>query len=110
LILIFITVSCEFTRPSKVLLLSLILALALNFVSIRRAYGADFTLSHQESIREKDRILMKIGADYYSAGRKGPVILGFSDVAYANFPVKVVLAAGQRDMRSESTFFILDDH
>lgn len=107
IVLIFVAVSCEFNKFSKAMLFALSFALALNFASILRSNIKDFVSSPRETLRAKDKDLIKMSRLYYESHLEGPVILNYSDVAYADFPVKVIAPEGRIDSRSDSEFFVL---
>lgn len=105
LVLIFIVVSAEIGKPTNVFLFSLLLALALNFISIFRAHYRDILRLPEQVLRDKDRKLLVMGEEYYAQKRQDMAVLDNFDVAYADFPVKVAYS----DKVRESDYWVLKD-
>ena len=75
--------------PSKILLGAVVIALALNTLSVVRAHKMDWGKAPLEVLRSKDRGLMEVNRQYIELGRKGMINLEFHDVAFAQFPARV---------------------
>jgi len=91
LILMIITVAAAIEQPSKVFVFCLTLSLLLCAISFSRAYYRDFGISRYGILREQDKQIIKMNKAYREDKRNDVVVLERYDVAYANFPVKVVL-------------------
>jgi len=106
LILIFISVSTAINKPTKVFLFTLLLALGLNFISLFRAHYSYFHLPTTHILRQKDRGLIELNQKYYRSQRNDTVVLDYYDIAYADFPVKVVLSESSP---GDSEYWLLRD-
>lgn len=88
-LLIFLTTAVYFKKPSKVLMTVILLALALNAVSIFRAHRADWGRPWQALVLPEDRKIMDFNEQYIREGRKDAVHLENYALAYARFPAVV---------------------
>lgn len=100
LIIIFITVIVQLKFFSRILLTAILIALFFNAIAIFRAYYKDFKLRRENVLREEDKLLLKLNDEYY-AGKDNEAIITLNrfDVAYADFPVKVVPSGNGDDAR-----------
>lgn len=89
LLLIFLTTLVCQTKPSRILMLCLSLALLMNAVSIYRANKPDMGVSAYSRLRDKDKKLLALNDWYKDHPQTQPVDVGFEDVAFAQFPVVV---------------------
>ncbi len=90
LVLIFIFTTVRFVRVSKIFISCLIVALALELVSMWGAHKRDFLQPSYEVLRKEDKRLLEINRIYIQYCKKGYVYWPKHDVAYAQFPVKVI--------------------
>lgn len=81
------------SRPqpiTKIFQFAVLLALALNCLSVFRAHQKSFFAGSVESVlRKKDKRLIAMGQSYAKEGTSGFVDVDYWDVAYARFPVIV---------------------
>lgn len=102
LVLIFISVSSVMDKPSRILISVILCALLFNFISVFRANYYDFGLPLERVLREKDRNLISMNKEYLQKGYSHSVVLNYSDIAYAQFPVEVKI--GDNDRRLPFVF------
>jgi len=89
-LLMVILVVAQVLKPSRLFMIAVILGLCFNLLSVFRAHRNDIGKQPMEVLREKDKKLVTMSKDYHRAGRKDMVELDFHDVAFAQFPVKVI--------------------
>ncbi len=78
-------------QPSRILMIALIMALGLNALSLIRAHRKDLLVCRpQETLREKDRGLLRMNELYLTQNTGQKVPLEYHDVAFARFPVVVI--------------------
>jgi hypothetical protein len=88
-ILMVILVSSEIKYPTLPFLVSTTIALMLTTLSVFGAHKKDLGKSTSNILRDKDRCLLQMNAEYLKSGRRDRVSLEYYDVAYACFPVMV---------------------
>ncbi len=88
--LIILSVLAADQMPSKTFLAAILIALVLTALSVFGAHKRDLFRRPAEVLRAKDKQILRMNTEYFSAGRKDAVILDYYDVAFASFPVIVV--------------------
>ena len=89
-VLMFITVLPQMKNYSKIFLAALLVALSLNALSIFRAHRHDLVRAPQAVLRDKDQMLVEMNRRYITDQSSDVVDLDFHDVAFAQFPVRVI--------------------
>ncbi len=89
-VLMMILAVANFPTITKTMLAVVTVALILNAASVIRAHQGDWGRWGENSLREKDLKLVQMSREYLRAQRKDIVSWMDHDVAYAQFPVKVV--------------------
>jgi hypothetical protein len=97
LISIFIGVSASIKKPSLVFLSVLMFSLTFNVISISRANYKSIVSSTSALLRARDKDIINMNEKYIDNKRGDLVKLDFFDVAYAQFPVDVVMAKDEGD-------------
>lgn len=90
LILVFITVSAIWNKPSFILSAALLISLGLNSFSVFRAHRNEIGAPPTKILRSKDLALVEMSKKYRREGRLDAIPLEYYDVAYAQFPVTVI--------------------
>ncbi|MBL7196760.1 MAG: hypothetical protein ISS47_01525 [Candidatus Omnitrophica bacterium] len=90
LILIFITVSGAIKNPTKIFIFCLLLSLSINSISIFRAHYKDLGKPAMKVLRDKDKKLLLLNEEYVKRPTNKVITLEDFNVAYANFPVKII--------------------
>jgi len=89
ILLMYLSVSVQMIKPSKILFGVLTVALILNVISLGRAHSADFKRPRQSLLREKDKALLEWSIRYMHEKGSGYVLLEDHEVAFARFPVMI---------------------
>lgn len=87
LLIMIITVFSSVSKPSIVLRGCLLLALAINAISVVRAHQPDFGRRPMDVLKKRDLEIVRMNEAYFSAGRTDAVEMNFHTVGYAQFPV-----------------------
>ncbi|MCF7907816.1 MAG: hypothetical protein K9L86_02935 [Candidatus Omnitrophica bacterium] len=90
LLIIFISVAAKIKQPRNSFIYALVIALLFNFISIFRAHSGDLFKPSVKVLRTKDKQLIEMNKKYRDRSSLSPVVLDYYDVAYANFPLKIV--------------------
>lgn len=85
-ILMFLTVIPFIQKPSRILWCLLILALALNALSLCRSHKNDFFRSRYEVLMERDKNLVAMSQAYLREGRSDRIELDYPQMTFAQFP------------------------
>ena len=89
LLLMFVLTAVRLERPSKILWLTVILALVTNGASVVRSHRANFGKTPAAVLRAPDRKLVDLSVAYIRDGRSDMVEVEEYEVAFAQFPVVV---------------------
>lgn len=83
-----ISVASEMKVLPRVFAVAAAIALILTSLSVFRAHRPDLDATSYSVLRAKDKEILDLNQKYVDLGRKGVVILGYCDVAFAQFPVE----------------------
>lgn len=93
MVVIFILGALKFQNSSRVLLACLLVSIAFNGISVFRAHKKDWQYLSKpfEALRARDQELVVQSREYLMQNKTQPVELEFSDIAYAQFPVRITM-------------------
>ncbi|MBF0489607.1 MAG: hypothetical protein HQL15_03180 [Candidatus Omnitrophica bacterium] len=90
ILMVFLLVSVRLAKPSRSLLIGLMVALLMQVVSLLGAHRKDIFHPSWDVLREQDRRLVEMSRAYQRDSKKGYIDCPSHEVAYAQFPVRVI--------------------